>query len=114
MRDQNRVAVIVSRDFLQRVEVLGHQDQLHDILWRGTLHGFGEIFDGVFQAGDNRLALIGDAFSLEALGLGLRLRLLDEKQLVGLGAGNGRFALALGGVYIIHRGLHLLIGDNVG
>src|SRR6266436_5628156 len=42
----------------------------HDVMQLvrcGARHRFGKILDGIFQAGDDRSALIGDAFALEAL-----------------------------------------------
>ena len=60
MRNQDRVGVIVRRDFLQRVEILGHQHQLHYVLRRRTRHSLGKIFHRIFQPGNNGFALIRD------------------------------------------------------
>ena len=46
--DQDRIGMVISRDFLQRVEVLGHQYELHHVLRSGTGNGFREILDGIF------------------------------------------------------------------
>src|SRR5208283_5922496 len=71
-------------------------------------------FDGIFQTGDDRSALIGDAFTLQSLGFGFRLGLFHQQQLVGFGAGDGSFAFALGGVDVVHGGFHFWVGDDVG
>ena len=57
--NQDCVGVVVGRDFLQRVEVLRHQDELHHVLGRRTRHGFCEILDRIFQAGDDCFPLDG-------------------------------------------------------
>ena len=66
MRDQDRVGMVVRGYFLESVEVLGHQDELHHVLGSGTRNGFREILDRIFQSSNDRFSLIRDAFSLQA------------------------------------------------
>src|SRR5467141_2796323 len=45
MRDEHRVGSVVGGDFFQRVEILGYQDELHNVVRRGARHSFGKILD---------------------------------------------------------------------
>src|SRR5882762_9878060 len=114
MRDEHRVGSVVGGDFFQRVEILGYQDELHNVVRRGARHSFGKILNGIFQSGDDRSALISDAFALQALGLGFRFSLFDGEELVGFGAGHGGLAFPLCGVDIVHGGFHFGVGNDVG
>ena len=106
--------MIVGRDFFQRVEILGHEHELHHVLRRRTAHGLGKILNRIFQAGDDGFALIGDAFSLQALRFRLGFGLLHQQHLIGFGARNGRFPFALRSVDVVHGRLHLQVRHDVG
>ena len=66
------------------------------------------------QALDDDFALIGDAFALQALRFGVGLGFFHEQQLFGFGARDGGFALAGGGVDVVHRGFHFFVGNDIG
>jgi hypothetical protein len=79
MWDKNRIGVVVCCDFLQRVEILRHQDQLHHVLRRGTGHRLRKVFYRVLQTSYDRLSLIRNAFPLKSLRFGFCFRLLHEQ-----------------------------------
>src|SRR4029077_15379165 len=112
--NQNRVAVIVCCDVFQRIEVLRHQHELHHVLRSRTRNGFREVFHRIFQPRDDRFPLIRDAFSLQAFRFGSCSRLLHQQHLIRLRPRDGRFPFPLRGVDVVHRGLHLLVGHDVG
>src|SRR5260370_30572028 len=62
----------------------------------------------------DRDALGGDAFALQFLALLLGFRRLDGLDLEGFTLLLGRFAQAAGGVDLVHRRAHLLVGLDVG
>ena len=108
------VGAAARADVAQGVEVLGEQDEGHDVFGGGAGDALLEVLDGGGEAVDDGLALGGDALALEGLGFGFGLGLLDLEDLFGLTAGLGRDLRALGGVDVVHRGLDLDVGDDVG
>ena len=109
-----RVGLALFADRFERVEILGHQHQLHDLPGAGVADRLLELLDRAAQPLDDRLALIGDALALQGLALGLGLRLLDHQDFFRLAARGGRDLLALGGVDVVHRRFDLGVGDDVG
>src|ERR1700733_231979 len=108
------IAAVGAGYFFQRVEILGEQDHGHGVFRRGPFYGFGKFGDGIAETFDDGFALIGDAFALQALGLGVGFRFFHQEQLFSFGAGYGGFAFALRGVDIVHRRLHFFVGHKIG
>src|ERR1700733_6640235 len=97
-----------------RVAELGEQDHGHGVFRRGPFYGFGKFGDGIAETFDDGFALIGDAFALQALGLGVGFRFFHQEQLFSFGAGYGGFAFARRGVYIVHPRLPFFVGHKIG
>ena len=72
------------------------------------------MLDRVLQALDDGLALVGDALALQRFAFRFGLGLLDHEDLLGFAAGGGGDLLALRGVDVVHRRLHLRVGNDVG
>ena len=105
--------MVVRGDFLQRVEILSHQHQLHYILRCRTRHRFRKILHRIFQPGNNCFPLVRDAFPLQPLRFRLGLRLFYQQQFIRLRPRYRRFPFALRGVNVIHRRLHFLVRHDV-
>src|SRR5690606_37115652 len=114
VRDQDRGAPRRRADLLEHVEVLRHEHEVHDVLRRRARHRALELVDRVAQTGDDGLALIGDAATLERLALRVTLRDLDLEDALGLALFVRRDAHALGRVDLVHRLLYARIGLDVG
>jgi hypothetical protein len=54
-------------DVAKSVEVLGEEDEGHNVFGGGTGDGFAEVFDGGAEAVDDSLTLGRDAFALKSL-----------------------------------------------
>ena len=114
MRQEQRVGLVALADRLDRVEILRDQDQLHHFGGGCAVDDLLELLDRALQPLDDRLALIGDALPLQRLALGFGLGLLHHQDLLGFAAGIGGDLLALRRVDVVHRRLHLGVGDDVG
>ena len=108
------VGAALGADVFEGVEVLGEEDEGHDVFGGGSGDGFAEVLDGGAEAVDDGLTLGGDALALEGLGLGFGFGLFDFEDLVGFAAGLCCDLCALGGVDVVHRGFHFDVGDDVG
>jgi len=113
VRDEHGGGPRGGRHLLQGVEVLVHEQELHDLRLRDVRVG-GEHADGVMEAEDDRLPLLREADPRQALALGVRLRRLDHRHLLRLGLIRGGDAEALRGVDLVHRLLHCGVGFDVG
>jgi hypothetical protein len=112
--EEERAGSSFGADVFEGVEVLGEEDERHDVFGSGPRNRFAEVFDGGAEAVDDGLTLGGDALSLKGFGLGFGLGLLDFEDLVGFATGLRGDLSALGGVDIVHRGFNFDVGDDVG
>ena len=96
------------------VEVLGEEDEGHDVFGGGSGDGLAEVLDGGAEAVDDGLTLGGDALALEGFGLGFGFGLFYFEDFVGFAAGLRCDLRALGGVDVVHRVFDFDVGDDVG
>ena len=101
-------------DVFEGVEVLGEEDEGHDVFGGGSGNGLAEVLDGGAEAVDDGLTLGGDALALESFGLGFGFGLFDFENLVGFAAGLCCYLRALGGVDVVHCFFDFGVGDDVG
>ncbi len=114
MGHENCVALALSADVLQGVEILGDQDEHHDVLGRGPFNSCGECFHRYLESFDNRLALICNALALQGLALGFRLRLLYLEYFLRFAPSAGGYLFTLRRVDLIHRALYFFVRLDVG
>src|SRR3984885_4378053 len=81
--EKDRAGSTLGADVTESVEVLGEENQSHDVFGGGAGDGLTEVFDGGAEAVDDGLTLGGDAFALESLGFGLGLGLFDLEDFIG-------------------------------
>lgn len=114
VRHEDRVGVGRGAHVLERVEVLGHEHEVHHVLRRGPGHALGKLVDRLTEAIDDRLALFGDASAGERLGLRIGLGCLDLEDAVGLTLLARGNAHSLRCVDLVHRTLDVGVGLDVG
>lgn len=115
MGHHDHLGVAGSGDILEGVEVLGHENQIHDLAGVDlTVQSFLELGDRLLESLDDRLTLIGDTLTLELLALGLGFRLLDRQDLLGFTTLFGSNTLTTSSVDLVHRNLDLLVRVDVG
>src|SRR5579871_3686388 len=111
---EERVGFVAFADGLERVEVLRHQNKLHDFARGRAFDCLLELLDRGLEAFDNGAALVGNSLPLQCLAFGFGLGFLDDKNLVGFTASAGGDLFALSGVDVVHGGLDLGVRHDIG
>ena len=115
MGQHDNLGVTGGGNVLEGVEVLGHENQIHDFTGVDlTVERFLKLGDGLLKTFDNSFALVGDTLTLELLALGLGFRPLDRKDLVSFATLFGGDTLTTSGVDLVHRSLDLLVRVDIG
>lgn len=91
-----------------------HHQHTHDRIFRRARIGVLQIGHRLGQTFDDFQALQGNAFTFELVGVALGFRLLDAQRFLGFALGAGGFAIALCGVDLVHRFLHLCVRVDLG
>ena len=112
--EEDGAGATLGADVAEGVEVLGEEDECHDVFGGGSGDRLAEVLDGGAEAVDDSLTFGGDALALEGFGLGFGLGLFDLEDLVGLAAGLRCDLRALGGVDVVHCIFDFGVGDDVG
>ncbi len=112
--EEDGVAARDLGDVLDGVEVLVHEQERHDVLGLHSGDGLLEVGNGLLEAHDGGLALLGETDTAEALRLGITLGGLDGLELVGLGLVLDRLLHAGVGDGRLHRVLERLRQADVG
>jgi hypothetical protein len=112
--EKDRAGATLGADVTESVEVLGEEDQSHDVFGGGAGDRLTEVFDGGAEAVDDGLTLGGDAFALQSLGFGFGLGLFDFEDFIGFASCLCCDLGALGGIDVIHRVFDFGVGDDVG
>src|SRR6202044_4243775 len=68
--EEDRAVAASGAYVFECVEVLGEEDERHDVLGGCPGNGFAEVFDGGAKTVDDSLTLGCDALSLKGFGLG--------------------------------------------
>lgn len=112
--EEDGAGTALGADVAEGVEVLGEEDESHDVFSGGAGDGLAEVFDGGAEAFDDGLTLGGDAFALESFRFGFGLGLFNLEDLVGFAPCLSCHLSTLRGVDVVHGVFDFGIRNDVG